>query len=526
MFYVSNFDNNRAIKVTDTSDNSVETYDLKTLVDMNNAGTAIIGIDSNGIWRDYNPEKALFEFYTGELISSETLCDTLMALNFSSEYGYKTIGTTSSSASHNINKLMSSDSAVCDAKVVRPNLPGVLTGRDFSCRRIRREFNASDILYLPYIFPYAWTNMKVYDFDDAASTVVTGISMDNEVSYLDKGYQYGRTMLMPLGYTDLALLSKYLPEFTMSYLNANTDSEYDRSNEDVIKFYKPAGEVKKLDTIDYGDTTAFMVDDHIFLIDAFSDNTNKFILSHHIIEKTGEIVFLVLGNTILYADSSNLGDLPYGGDALRLVSLESLLLGSNVENNKYVISKDDYTNVSAMFMNADFNGNEVIYKGLHGTFRIDLNKYRSMKSPCADINIVKRVDAADRLLKRIHGNHGIRGTAISAYPLRTDTSFDEDVENVPDYPSVLEITDGVKYLSWNFVFEPYSMSIGYAIDDDMKNLKQLREIIFPKGFIDVLDYTCVLEEIFKYITSGKDFEPVKLTFKGDYISDFFKPFMK
>lgn len=528
MFYVSKFDDLSAIEVTDTVDNSVEIYDLQTLVDINNSGTAIIGIDSGGIWRDYNIDKALSEFYTGELISDESLCNTLLALEFSPVDGFKNFSACSDMASSNVDELKNSDKVVCKANVIKPNLPGVLTSKDFISRRIRQKFSKQDRALFPSIFPYMWTNLKLYDLDDSKSTVLTGISMDNKVSYLDNGYQYGKVMLMPYGYTDLALLSEYLPEFTISYLNASTDSEYDRQNEDVIKFDKPDGDIKQLDIIDYGDLSAFAVGDHIFKIDVFSDTTQRFILSHHIIEETGELVFLVLGNSILHMDDSVLVDLPHNGTAIQLIGLESLLLCSNLEGNTFELVDGDYDYVSSLFMNADFSNNEILYKGLNGTFRIDLREYRGKNCSCADKNKIRRREAACKLLRMdAYGNTGERGTGVSAYPLRVlSSSFTENDDVDLNSPSVLEFTDGVKYLSWNFVFEPHSLTVCFDLSNVIDNIRQLKEIVFPKGFVDVLDYTGILKELFRYITSGEDFEPVKLTFKGDYISDFFKPFIK
>ena len=68
-----------------------------------------------------------------------------------------------------------------------------------------------------------------------------------------------------------------------------------------------------------------------------------------------------------------------------------------------------------------------------------------------------------------------------------------------------------------------SWTESWATEDKVEDVK---EIIFPESFRDVYDYTGMLKILFRYITSGTDFEPVKLTFKGDYISDFFKPFIK
>lgn len=114
-----------------------------------------------------------------------------------------------------------------------------------------------------------------------------------------------------------------------------------------------------------------------------------------------------------------------------------------------------------------------------------------------------RYKAVMNLLHRDTPLVNMAGQAMALYPA--------------DENGIVTIPSGIKTMSWDFCFD------SWVTEDKVEKVK---EIIFPESFRDVYDYTGMLKLLFKYITSGKNFEPVKLTFKGDYISDFFKPFIK
>ena len=70
MFYVSKILNQGLVEVTNTIDNISEVVLIDDLIQMNNVGETIIGIDRDGLLADYDPETAVDTYYSGDKISS------------------------------------------------------------------------------------------------------------------------------------------------------------------------------------------------------------------------------------------------------------------------------------------------------------------------------------------------------------------------------------------------------------------------------------------------------------------------
>lgn len=85
MLYISKISSSDEVEVTDTKTEVAKSYSVEQLIEMNNQGIIIIGIDENGFWDNYSPENALSRYYTGDLIDSEPLFDALYALRFLDE---------------------------------------------------------------------------------------------------------------------------------------------------------------------------------------------------------------------------------------------------------------------------------------------------------------------------------------------------------------------------------------------------------------------------------------------------------
>lgn len=78
MFYVSNIVDFLTIQVTDTVDNTIETYSIPDLVEMNKQGIIIIGVGSKGLIKDYNPaDNPIARYYTGDRVGDAAF-DTLV----------------------------------------------------------------------------------------------------------------------------------------------------------------------------------------------------------------------------------------------------------------------------------------------------------------------------------------------------------------------------------------------------------------------------------------------------------------
>ena len=83
VFYVSNIVDFLTVQVTDTVDNTVETYSIPDLVEMNKQGIIIIGVGSKGLIPDYDPtDNPVKKYYTGDRVGDSAF-DTLLLGVFS-----------------------------------------------------------------------------------------------------------------------------------------------------------------------------------------------------------------------------------------------------------------------------------------------------------------------------------------------------------------------------------------------------------------------------------------------------------
>lgn len=83
VFYVSNIVDFLTVQVTDTVDNTVETYSIPDLVEMNKQGIIIIGVGSKGLIPDYDPtDNPVKKYYTGDRVGDAAF-DTLLLGVFS-----------------------------------------------------------------------------------------------------------------------------------------------------------------------------------------------------------------------------------------------------------------------------------------------------------------------------------------------------------------------------------------------------------------------------------------------------------
>lgn len=78
LFYVSNIVDYLTVQVTDTVDNTVETYSIPDLVEMNKQGIIIVGVGSKGLINGYNPaDNPVAMYYTGDRVGDAAF-DTLV----------------------------------------------------------------------------------------------------------------------------------------------------------------------------------------------------------------------------------------------------------------------------------------------------------------------------------------------------------------------------------------------------------------------------------------------------------------
>lgn len=440
MFYVSKFDNSKSIEVVNTSDNSVRFLDLKKLVNTNNSGIAIIGIDSKCIWKDYNPDKALSEFYIGDMISEKRLFNALFVLHFTDK---KYIGAY-------LKKFLNYD--LLDTSNTIIEFP-------FSCYfDIVKYFNGVvEDDYLRSRFSKK-IDKKFFDL----------FPLD-QVCHFDIDFR-----MLKRRYRRVVGISDNLLYLSLSYVfNGNCYVAF-KTEPDML-FGNLLFDHTRLDGIsrvfEFSESSLNSCGDIecINSCNSFSD-ASYLVLQHFLVESSRELMFLVM-NT-------------YGLIKPRYDTYGELLLT--------VLSFDDLIDLIKTygvesFGNCAFSENTLTYTGVNGEFSLNFNRYSSKVSIylCNNLNVVNSLGYVHTIC--------------------------------PDNNGLVILPNGVEYISGFCKFSDIYIDNGCC---------NLHEIIFPSTFKDVLDCTGNLSKIFEYLTSGEDFKPIKLTFKGDYISDFFKPFIK
>lgn len=440
MFYVSKFDNLSAIEVTDTSDNSVKFLDLKKLVDTNNIGIAIIGIDSNGIWKDYNPDKALSEFYIGDMISEKRLFDALFVLHFTDK---KFIGAY-------LKKFLNYD--LLDTDNTIREFP-------FSCYfDIVGYFNGVvEDTYLSSRF-----NKKIDKKFFDLSPLDQVCHFDVDFISIKKRYSHVVGISANLLYLSLGCV-----------LNINCyaafKTEPDMLFGNLLFGHTRLGSISRVFKFTENSLNSCSCIKCVNSCNNFLD-TSYLVLQHFLVESSGELMFLVMNtNGLIKPRYDTCGEL-----LLTVVSFDDLI---DLIKTYGVES----------FGNCAFNGNILTYTGVKGEFSLNFNRYGSKVSTylCDNSSVVNSLGYVHTIC--------------------------------PDNNGFVILPDGIEYISGFCKFSDIYIDNGCC---------NLHEIIFPSTFKDALDCTGNLSKIFEYLTSGKDFKPIKLTFKGDYISDFFKPFIK
>ena len=445
MFYVSKFDNSKSIEVVNTSDNSVRFLDLKKLVNTNNRGIAIIGIDSRGIWKDYNIDKALSEFYIGDMISEKRLFNALFVLHFTDKK--------------------------CIGAYLKKSFNYSLVGMDLmDMDNMIRDFPFScyfDII--GYFNGVVEDNYLRSRFNKKIDKKFFDLSPLDQVCHFDVDFipikkRYSRVVGISDNFLYLSLgcvlngncYAAFKTEPDMLFGNLLFGHTRLDSISRVFKFYESSlnscGGIKCVNSCNN------------FL------NTSYLMLQHFLVESSRELMFLVMNtNGLIKPRYDACGEL-----LLTVVSFEDLI---DLIKTYGVES----------FGNCAFSGNTLTYTGVKGEFSLNFNRYSSKVSKylCDNLNVVNSLGYVHNIC--------------------------------PDNNGLVILPNGVEYISGFCKFSNIYIDSGCC---------NLQEIIFPSTFKDVLDCTGNLSKIFEYLTSGKDFKPVKLTFKGDYISDFFKPFIK
>lgn len=479
MLYISKISSSDEVEVTDTKTEVTRSYPVEQLIEMNNRGIIIIGIDENVIWDDYSPEYALSRYYTGDLIDSEPLFDALYALRFLDESNKDV---TVSSDTYKSDKSISHNDVRCVGARVRVSFPAVITEADFKRNLIfssEADIKPTDLVSF---YPYEFTNVNAYDIDKEDRIQISSLTSSSAKYISTKGTKHNK----------------------IAYCFRNSDSfAYGKR---LISNFDIAADEVRFST----NTTESFINEGTSACISAAEHDNKrraTILSHHIIKETGEIVFVIINDFELdplctkSTQNAWYKHLIYtGSGCIRITTLESYMYHKYSNGVTSSFNLSDFADISSFISNASCTNGVLTYRGVHGKYEIDLRKLINIGKSYTDYKDYIRYKAAMNLLHRATPLVNMTGQAMALYPA--------------DENGVVTIPNGIKSMSWDFCFE------SWTTEDKVEKVK---EIIFPESFRDVYDYTGMLKILFRYITSGKDFEPVKLTFKGDYISDFFKP---
>lgn len=482
MLYISKISSSDEVEVTDTKTEVTKSYSVEQLIEMNNQGIIIIGIDENGIWDDYSPEDALNRYYTGDLIDSEPLFDALYALRFLDESN-KDIAV--SSDTHKSDKSISNNDVRCIGARVRVSFPAVITEDDFRRNLIFSSEADINLPELASFYPYEFTNVNAYDIDKEDRIQISRLTSSSAKYSSTMGTKHNK----------------------IAYCFRNSDSF--AYGERLIANFDIAADEIRFST----NTTESYINEGTSACISAAEHGNKrraVILSHHVIKETGELVFVIINDfeldPLCTKSTQNVWykHLIYtGSGCIRLIKLESYMYHKYSNGVSSSFNLSDFNDISSFISNASCTNGVLNYRGVHGKYEIDLRKLINIGRSYTDYKNYIRYKAAMNLLHRDTPLVNMAGQAMALYPA--------------DENGIVTIPSGIKTMSWDFCFD------SWVTEDKVEKVK---EIIFPESFRDVYDYTGMLKLLFKYITSGKNFEPVKLTFKGDYISDFFKPFIK
>lgn len=483
MLYISKISSSDEVEVTDTKTEVTESYSVEQLIEMNNQGIIIIiGIDENGIWDDYSSEDALSRYYTGDLIDSEPLFDALYALRFLDESN-KDIAV--SSDTHKSDKSISHNDVRCIGARVKVSFPAVITEDDFRRNLIFSSEADINLPELASFYPYEFTNVNAYDIDKEDRIQISRLTSSSAKYSSTRGTKHNK----------------------IAYCFRNSDSF--AYGERLIANFDIAADEIRFST----NTTESYINEGTSACISAAEHGNKrraVILSHHVIKETGELVFVIINDfeldPLCTKSTQNVWykHLIYtGSGCIRLIKLESYMYHKYSNGVSSSFNLSDFNDISSFISNASCTNGVLNYRGVHGKYEIDLRKLINIGRSYIDYKNYMRYKAAMKLLHRDTPLVNMAGQAMALYPA--------------DENGVVTIPNGIKTMSWDFCFD------SWVTEDKVEKVK---EIIFPESFRDVYDYTGMLKLLFKYITSGKNFEPVKLTFKGDYISDFFKPFIK
>lgn len=481
MFYVSKILNQDLVEVTNTIDNISEVVLIDDLIQMNNVGETIIGIDRDGLWADYDPETAVDIYYSGDKISSTGSGVPVWICYWD--------GLILKSQKNRVRSSLVSEEYKCIGAQLGL-LKGVLTAKDFEDMILKSKDDFSKEVSIMNFWEediqFYKDNLYVVTpfLTDSNCFEISSLTKDN-FTYLTKTID---------GNTDVNLSYCYtFPDYMQGdNPTENIQSDVGFGTDDRTVF-KPI--ISKNSSGNKFKTASIKTNLHSSMIQSY-------IHQHFVLKDTGKVFFLVINTAVgekcpkeLYSE----------WEFVDVYALANSMSGREAEKyREQGVSEDDLikNGFISNFYNASFHDNVIEYTNQSGTYRFEIDKYTEVSRNYVDMQTLSRSCAALALLHRDPSHVDERGTV--------------DYIRINE-KGIVTIPDGAVTMAFNCRFNTAEA----AVYDTLL----IKELVFPRTFKRVLDYIGLLKGYFNVMESGKSGAPVKITVKGEP-DEFLKSYMK
>lgn len=436
MFYVSKILSQGVVEVTNTVDNISEAVLISDLIQMNNAGETIIGIDRDGLWSDYDPETAVDMYYSGDKISSTGRGVPVWICYWD--------GLIFKSRKNRVRSKLVSEEYKCIGAQLGL-LKGVLTAKDFEDMTLKPKDDFSKEVSIINF----WEEETQF-YKDNLDGVTPFLTDSNcfEISSLTKdNFTYSTKTID--GITDVNLSYSYtFPDYMQGDNPVeNTQSDIGFGTDDRTVF-KPI--ISKNSSGNEFKTASIETNLH-------SNMIQSYIHQHFVMRDTGKVFFLVINTAVSQICPQEIYSEWEFMDAYTLANAMSG--GALEKHSEQGVSEDVSTEngFNNNFYNASFHDNVIEYTNQRGTYRFEIDKYTEVSRNYVDMLTLNRSCVALTLLHRDPSHVDERGTV----------DYIKVNEN-----GIVTIPDGAVTMAFNCRFN----AAGATMDDKLL----IKELVFRR----------------------------------------------
>lgn len=388
MFYVSKILNQGLVEVTNTIDNISEVVLIDDLIQMNNAGETIIGIDRDGLWSDYDPETAVGMYYSGDKISSTGSGVPVWLCYWD--------GLILKSRKNRVRSSLVSEEYKCIGAQLGL-LKGVLTAKDFEDMTLKPK--------------------------DDFSKEVSIINFWEEVQFYKDNLDVVTPFLTDSNCFEISSLTKDSFIYSTKTIDDNTDVNLSRcyTFPDYMQGDNPTENIQSGIGFGTDDRTVFRSiisknsSENEFKTASIETNLHSnmiqsYIHQHFVMKDTGKVFFLVINTVVSKISPQKIYSEWEFMDAYTLANAMSD--GASEKHSEQWVSEDASTKngFNNNFYNASFHDNVIEYTNQRGTYRFEIDKYTEVSRNYADMLTLNRSCAALTLLHRDPSHADERGT--------------------------------------------------------------------------------------------------------------------